>query len=231
MQQFIDRTFFGLVDNDSRAEYCDWEFLRCQFESCSLSNASSPPLRSIVRNVRLIDCRQTGCFVRSAILDGVVVDGFKTDGQPLMTWGTVFKHVTLQGRLDRLMIQERVSASHRNLEVQQRFDEANAEFYRTVDWALDISKGEFKDLEIRGVPARLVRRDTETEGVLVRDKVVSSHWRDLHFRSPVTKVCIDLFLDRGEPDYVLAAPKRDPRFRDRLADIRLLRTEGIAEPD
>jgi len=46
---------------------------------------------------------------------------------------------------------------------QRIFDEANAEYYSTVDWALDIGRGEFVELDLRSVPAHLVRRDPETE--------------------------------------------------------------------
>jgi hypothetical protein len=114
---------------------------------------------------------------------------------------------------------------------QRAFDEANAEYYRHVDWALDISEGEFKDLELRGVPARLIRRDPETQVLITRKVALQGPWRDLDFRSNVTPACISLFLGRDEPDYVLVAPKRSRRFRDCVADIELLRKAGIAEPD
>jgi hypothetical protein len=41
----------------------------------------------------------------------------------------------------------------------------------------------------------------------------------------------DEFIESGDPDEVLVAPKRHRRFKDDLAGLKLLRSAGVAEPD
>ena len=111
------------------------------------------------------------------------------------------------------------------------FRAANAEYYRHVDWALDISQGEFKELDIRDVPVRLIRRDPETQFIVKREVALRGHWRNLDFRETLWRTWISEFLEHEEQDVVLVAPKRHPKFRSYLADLQLLRRAGVAEPD
>ena len=103
MRLFENHTFDWFSDFDSGATFSDLEFRNCAFESSSVSVAHAPATRTIVRNLRFIGCSQLGCGVGSAIVEDTFVDGFKTHGQPLMTWGAVFKHVTLRGKIDFLL--------------------------------------------------------------------------------------------------------------------------------
>ena len=231
MQVYKSDTFDGFTDRDSAAVYSDIEFRNCEFQSCSISTTCSPPLRTTVRNVRLVNASEYGCAVDSAILEDVVVDGLNTHGDTLLTCGAVFKHVELKGKIDFLLLSNLVFPGHATPEEQQAFDEANAAYYAQVDWALDISRAEFKDIDIRGVPARLIRRDPETQVVITRENALTVSDKSLDFRGPATPVAINMFLDQGHPDFVLVVPKRDKRFNDYLADIQLLRKAGVAEPD
>ncbi|MBI3839914.1 MAG: hypothetical protein HY288_18480 [Planctomycetia bacterium] len=229
MRLFEKQTFERFRDDDSAAVFSDLEFRNCTFQSCSISNTRSPQLRTTLRNLRLTNCTQYGCYLHAAIVEDVVVDRAHSHG--FQTWGAVFKHVTLQGTIDYLMTSRLAVAGLATPQEQRAFDQANAEYYRHVDWALDISRGEFADLELRGVPGRLIRRDPETQALITRQAILDSRWRKLEFHSDVTSVAIDVFLKRGEGDYVLVAPKRAKRFDAQLADIELLRRAGIAEPD
>ncbi|MBI3839913.1 MAG: hypothetical protein HY288_18475 [Planctomycetia bacterium] len=231
MRLFENETFHRFRDDDSGAVFSDLEFHNCIFRSCQISNTHSPALRTIVRNIRAIGCHQFACCVLGAIVEDVFVDGLKTHGETLQTWGTVFKHVTLRGKIDILMTSSLIFGGQATPVEQQAFDRANDDYYRSVDWALDISQGDFKDLDIRGVPGRLIKRDHETQALLTRQAMLDGKWRNLEFHTNITSIGISLCLDRGEPDLVLVAPKRDNTFRERLADIELLRRAGIAEPD
>ncbi|HET7788452.1 MAG TPA: hypothetical protein VFL36_20935 [Myxococcales bacterium] len=95
----------------------------------------------------LIACEQRGCAVETAVLDTVTIDGLKTIGL-LQCWGAVFKHVVLRGRIGRVMFSSILAPgvdgfAPRNEQLE--LDEANAAFYETVDWALDLTK-DFKRL-------------------------------------------------------------------------------------
>src|SRR5262249_52776668 len=110
---------------------------------------------------------------------------------------------------------------------------ANAAYYENVEWALDISGAEFGEMEIRGIPAALIRRDPETQVVITRQNALNCAWRDLPFEETLMSTSIKLFLEFPEwgPSKCLVAPKRHPKFRQYLHDIQLLRKAGIAEPD
>jgi hypothetical protein len=213
------------------AAFCDAEFRKCCFQGCTLSVARKPASRSTVRNVKLVDCRQRGCSLHAAIVEDVLVDGFTTNGQLFQTWGAAFNRVILKGKIDRVMFSSAVLPGVATPGDQQAFDDANAEFYRNVEWALDISQGEFKELCIRGLPAHLIRRDPETQVLVTREKALQGNWKELEFRDNLLPMSLDLFLQREDPSTVLVAPKRHPKFRDYLADIRMLQQAGVAEPD
>lgn len=236
MRVFRDQEFQSYYDRDSAATFSDIEFCRCYFESCALSIARRPPDRSTIRNIRLLDCSQRGCRLDSAIVEDVLVDGLKTHGQLLQTWGAVFNRVVLRGKIDRLMISTDVFPSILMAEADRRreidsFRAENAEYYRRVDWALDISQGEFKELDIRGVPTHLIRRDAETQVVVTRKKALEGRWKELEFRETLWRTWLEHFLQTEEPSTILAAPKRHVKFRNYLADLRLLQNSGVAEVD
>jgi hypothetical protein len=230
MQLFENQTFHGLDDFESSATFSDLSFKNCIFESCSLSAGRWPQTRSTVRNVSVEQCRAYGCHVAAAIVEDSIIDGLKT-GDILQTWGTVFRHVVLRGKIGRLMISRDFFTTPGGAEQERAFDLANAEYYRHVDWALDISQGEYSELDIRSVPGHLIRRNPETQAVIKRKRLVDSDWRKLPFHTGVTQVIFDLFLNRGDPDVTYVAGQRSKKFRDMVADIELLRKEGIAEPD
>jgi hypothetical protein len=227
-QEFSSEDF---DDFESGALFQDVEFRRCYFQGCSLSVTRDPSLRSTVRNVRLIDCGQRGCSLDTAVLEDVLVDGFKTNGQLFQTWGAVFNRVVLKGKIDRLMLSSVVSPGLATPAEQRAFDETNAEYYRHVEWALDISQGEFKELDIRGLPGELIRRDPETQVLVTREKALQVKWRSLPFRENVWLIGLNLFLESGVSATVFDAEKRNPKFRNYLADLQLMRAAGLAEPD
>lgn len=231
MRVFENQTFDSLDDRDSGAVFSDMEFRKCYFESCGLSITLQPSRRSTVRNVQLLDCSQRGCSIYGALFENVLIDGLKTNGQLLQVWGAAFNHVVLRGKIDRLMISSIAFPGVATPEQQQAFDDANTDFCRRVDWALDISHGEFKELDIRGLPTHLIRRDVETQVVVTRKKALQGQWKELELSETLWRTWINDFLQTEEPSTVLAAPKRDAKFRNYLADLRLLREAGVAEPD
>jgi hypothetical protein len=225
----FDSTLFA--DRDSGAQFRDIEFHNCYFQGCTLSVTLDPALRSTVENVRLINCSQRGCCVYGAIVRDAVVDRFNTNGQLFQTWGAVFDRVVLRGRIDNVMFSSTVFPGVATPAEQKSFDDANMEYYRGVDWALDISRGEFKDLCIRGLPGHLIRRDPETQILVTREKALEGRWKDLEFQENLFPGSLDSFLQRGHPDLILVAPKRHRKFPRFVEDLQLLRKAGVAEPD
>jgi hypothetical protein len=225
------REFECFYDQDSGAVFSDIEFRRCHFVSSALSITRDPALRSTIRNIKLLNCSQQGCSLDAAIVEDVLVDGFETKGQLFQVWGAVFNRVVLRGNIGRLMISPVVDLMGEHPESQKAFDHANAQYYRNIEWALDISQASFKELDLRCIPARLIRRDPETQVVVTRDKALLGKWRDLPLKEGLWKTSLNLFLEDNSPDIVLVAPKRARKFRDYLADLKTLQATGIAEPN
>lgn len=230
MRKLEGEEFVQWFDRDSGALYSDLEFLKCRFESSGLSITRNPNLRSTVRSVRLTRCEQRGSAIDAAIIEDVVVEHFKTNGL-FQTWGAVFKHVTLRGKIGRIMVSPIVAPGSATAEEQRAFDTANAEYYAGVDWALDISEGEFEECELQRVPAHLVRRDSSTQVVVTREKAMQGKWRELDLAKTHWKTSIEFMLNRGDADVVLVAGKCDRKFRDLLDGLNRLRDAGVAEPD
>lgn len=223
-------SFEGLFDQDSSARFEDMEFRRCRFVRSALSITMTPRLRSSVKNVRLINCEQKGCTIWSAVVEDTLVENLKTNGL-LQCWGAVFGRTFLRGKIDRLMISPAIKGGLASADVQLAFDEANADYYSRVEWALDISEAEFKECELQRVPAHLVRRDPETQVVVRRSRALGGEWRDIDLSRTHWKASLELFLERGDDDVVLVAGKRNENFDDLIAGLRMLRAAGIADPD
>jgi hypothetical protein len=222
---------FTFNDGGAGTTFSDIEFCDCYFEGCAISATIDPQSRTTVRNVRIKNCSQRGCLIGCAIIEDCVVDGFKTNGQHLQSWAAVFNRVTLIGSIDKIMISSVVGSLRADKSIQSAFERDNAEYYRGVSWAIDISKALFLEADLRGVPGHLVRRDPDTQVLVTREKALSLAWQDLPFKERLWPVSLSLFLDTGSESIVLVAPKRHRRFRVFNEDLNLLRREMIAEPD
>ena len=228
---FENQTFNHFFDRDSAKTFADMEFRKCRFSNCAISITRNPALRSTVRNVKLIDCEMlVACSLRTAIVEDVLIDGLKTP-HPVHTWGAVFKHVTLRGKIGRVMTSPRVLISRDEPDVERAFAEANAAYYATVDWALDIREAEVQEIDIRGVSGDLIRRDPATQVLITREKAMQGKWRQLDLSGTYWPTSIQFFLEQGAPSRVLVAPKRDKKYRRMLEGLQLLREAGVTEPD
>lgn len=230
---YEDETFVEFRDRDSGAVYSDIAFRRCTFVNCHVSITDDPHLRTTVRRIQFVDCLRkrdpAGLFC--PILEDCLIENLKIE-ELLQAWGAVFKHVTFKGRIGCIMLSTCLCPTSVTTEAMQRaFEQANAAYYATVDWALDISQAEFEDCEIRGIPARLIRRDPETQVVVTREKAMRGEWRKLDLEKTYWQVAIELMLKRGDEDVVLVAPKRAKDFKQLLRGLQLLREAGVAEPD
>lgn len=232
MMQYRSQTFRKLFDRDSGALFTDMVFENCTFDWCGLSLTKEVNLRSTVRNIRLASC-SVNCLVGPAVFEDVTVDGLATSNL-LILWCPLFKHVTLKGKIGNIKVNLHVDGMDHSLEMQRPFDLARTQFYETVDWALDISQAQFKEFDLQGVPARLIRRDPATQVVVTREKALRPGWREqLSSSNTLWPFVIDLFLQDGEPDRVLVAPKGKSkrRFTSILEGLNELRQVGVAEPD
>src|SRR5688500_3794985 len=104
MRMFNKEIFDGWDEFDSGRTHRDVRFIDCAFQSCSLALSEHDlTKRARVVNAQLRDCSITACSVAAAVFEDMLVDGLKTSGL-FQTWAGVFKHVTLKGKIDRVML-------------------------------------------------------------------------------------------------------------------------------
>lgn len=228
MQSLRGQTFIGLKDIDSGRVLEDLELERCTFEGCGLSTTDLPERRTIVRNVVARNCRLAGVSVGPAIFEDVLVDGLAIHDLQLV-WGASFRHVTLRGRIGRIAVRPTLPAEEPP-GAARRIADANRAFYETVDWALDISGAEFAEFEAAGIPARLIRRDPETQVVVTRAAAQRGDWRQLDLTGTWWAIALEQLAKGEYPDEVFVAPRRHRKLRQLVAGLRRLQDAGIAEP-
>jgi hypothetical protein len=229
-QIYENKEFSDFYDRNSKKVFQNTEFRKCRFVSCSISITRNPQNRTTVRNVQFIQCEEIGCAIDSAIIENVTIDGLKTHGE-LKTWGAVFRHVSLQGNIGKVMISPIILPGLAKPQEQAAFDKENSIYYQEVDWALDISNARFLGCDIRGVPVNLIRRDPETQVIITREKALLGEWRKIDLSKTLWKEWIDFFIQSEEPAIVLVAPRRHREFADWLEGLKILRDVGVAEPD
>jgi hypothetical protein len=225
-----DEVFDGLRDHDSGRIIEGVEFEHCTFRNCHLSVSSDPNLRTTVRDVQLSNCQVVNCLVHAAIFRDVQFNDLISN-DIIKVWGAVFERVTLAGTFGSIMLSPLVNPLEPDSPVQRTFDAAAEQFYASVDWALDISNAVVEELDIRSVPAALIRRDPETQVVVRRANVAGAPWRGLDLPGTYLVTLLELFLESDAPDAVLVAPKRDPHMSEYVQGLRILQRAGVADPD
>jgi hypothetical protein len=225
--------FHGLFGGEHGDAYAGYEFVACGFTWCGIAGGDDPARRTFVRDVSMQRCRVRECSLGPAIIEDAVIDGV-TIGGVLIIFGAVFRHVTLRGRIGPIIYnpeyQSRVWSNY-DPGADAAFREANAAHWASVDWALDISEARCSSLTLRGIPARVIRRDPATQIVVTREKALEGRWRSDDLGPSGWEFVIG-DIARGEaPDGVLVASTIGKRVAADAAAFRLLREEGIAEPD
>jgi hypothetical protein len=123
-----------------------------------------------------------------------------------------------------------IASAMTKLNLQKAFDEANSIYYSSVDWALDIREAQFEEADLRGIPARLILHDPETQFILTREKALEGRWKEVDLSGTHWKTSIEFFLEEtNASDEILVAPKRHPRYRPLLAGLWALRDAGVLE--
>jgi len=157
-----------------------------------------------------------------------------------MIWGCAFKHVVVRGRIQGAIrfapSRQWWSSWPQGPGPTDPFVLANNRFYEDVDWALDISGAAFTgiEMELSGIPSRLIRRDRETQVVITRERILGAGWtwNEGDIVTNPRYWSIKKFMDAGFADAVLVAPKANKKFfAQDLGALRALREEGLAEPD
>jgi hypothetical protein len=142
-------------------------FDQCVFDTSTPTGGVG--LYAVVRNVVARNCEYKGSPPFNTILEDVTIDGLDSGAALLVISDCLFKHVVVKGKLGKWRM-------HHGSPAQMD----PKKFYRSVDWALDLRDAEFAEVELRGIPSELLRRDPATQ-VAVRqaDARKIAGWEDL----------------------------------------------------
>jgi len=233
MIEYKNQTFRKLYDHGQALVLENMRFESCAFESCWLTAKKSAHLRSTVRNVSLINCSLNGCGIGPAIFEEVEVTGLATNDL-LIVWAATFHHVRLAGDIGTIKINPWADSMDRNQATQGPFRAEREKLYRSIDWALDISEARFKGFDSNGIPARLFRRDTESQAVVTRERYTAENGQRVERAgSNPWLPWIRGALSNGSEDGVLVTPLgASKKTRDEfLLGLRQLRELELVEPD
>jgi hypothetical protein len=230
MTEIKKQTVKSFRDRDSGATVQGFSVVDCELRDC-VAVYKTPERRGTFKDISITNCKVSGCGVYGAVFHAVTLDTLEACDPPLQIFGSAFNRVVFRGKIGRVMLSPFMFPARFTTEQQSAFDEANSRFYKKVKWAIDIREAEFIEFELSGVPAKLVRRDPESQVVVHAAKFVKCNLTRLPLNSLIWQVIQQRMLQLNEPDKVLVAPKRAKDYERLVADLRLLQKKRIAEPD
>jgi hypothetical protein len=214
--------------------YENFELEDCFLNNCVINGDQRFGHRTIIRNGRIINCRQHGCSIRKAIVEDVSINSVENVGRNSLwfTWASVFKHVTLRGKIDSFKINQTLEAGASERE-QRHWDDINRAYYSDVDWALDIREAQFNvGIALHAVPGRLIRRNPETQILVTRENAVRALQEELLRDQPTVLLALRWFVEDGLYDeVVLAGSQGADYFEQEMLAFRILHDNGLVDPD
>ncbi|WP_405686043.1 hypothetical protein [Streptomyces sp. NBC_00057] len=223
-KQFVKQRFDDIRAIGSGKVIEDIELDRCTFVGPATVQWDDPNPSLVVRRIAATRCTLDNAAAIGTRFENITVDHLTIKGGMLYLTGCVFSRVKLSGRIGPLMVIP--PEPKPGQELSPDADQAIADAYKEVDWALDISEAEFTDAGFYYVPGDLIRRDPETQFLLRRESLARLDRRKLPEGSGI-------FLNRfeGTPfnSIVAVAPKRSRQFQSLLEILQGLRDAGVAE--
>ena len=208
---------------------------RCRFAMFQHPVQRDLTSRPTLRRLTVERCHFTASELGPITLEDSTIDTVwfhRGKWGPQRLKGCAFKHVAIRGAVRGSIAFERSHEWSRRHSTESAATDptviANEQYYADVDWALDISQAEFTGVEMSrsGIPARLVRRDPETQVMITRTSVTGADWRAACGTSSQW-VAIERFLQTGFADAVLIAPRRSKYLDEDVAAFGRLRDIGV----
>jgi hypothetical protein len=119
------------------------------FHNNSTAIPTSPVARLTIRDVAMYRCHHWACYAYGVVFDSITVTDVRGGGvgakAPSFLWGCVLSHVRIRGAFSGVWWRWRVDPNDDGL--SRRFLSANLAFYKSIDWALDITEARFSIYE------------------------------------------------------------------------------------
>lgn len=250
-KHFVDRELHGdekdcpftygsrerIASRYSKSGYCfvrsahleDVRFENCRIEGAGMVTYGSAADRSTMRRVHLSRCSVNRFLAAGVVFEDVVIDGLKASVHPIALNGCALNRCILRGDCGRFLLWPDV-VSRGSPEAPARnppFAASNAEFYKSVEWALDLSQAKVACFEIRGaIPPHLIRRNPDEQFLMTREAALSGKWKK-HKPPGATSIGIDMFLDAGGDVELFVCGRRSKGFQEEVEYFQRLKAKGL----
>lgn len=224
------KTLSGRVES---AAFDGYDISDSIFDSCYCVRSPRTGSWASIHDVVLENVSQINCDIHTAKIEDIALHNLKRMGSnPLFLWGCVFKHVKLSGKISGIKINRyagiRTVVPQSDQEV---WDESVISYYRSVDWALDISAAKFAGgVSFEAIPGDKILRDPSTQVLIRRSSLLASDWRSLDYGTSAFNISLSWFLSDSLFDSVVLAARLGSK--DGKRDIEVLdklRKAGITE--
>jgi hypothetical protein len=216
MNEYVKKTFKDL-ELPRGGVLAGASFEQCVFDGCNVRGGVGP--YGIVRNVEARKCKFKSTEPFDTILEDVTIEDLDTGGGTLTISNCLFKHVVLKGKFDKWFVRP---TSHAQMDAEK--------YYASVDWALDLREAEFKEIDLRGIPVKLLRRDPEVQVIVYgKDAARVPGWKDLPYSTWSTAIERVTGEDAARTHVVLIPAKRGKGYAEQIASAKKLHALGLAK--
>jgi hypothetical protein len=209
----------------------DSSFSGCTFDNCGLSLTADPNAMSRIQNLEAIHCKSLNSTVGPCYLENVRVSDLQTSDL-LIIWGALFHRVEVKGKVGKIKINTAIHDPHASPAVQHTFDLIRDEYYRSIDWALDISQMRPLLFEVEGIPPSKIKRDLQSQVVVSRKRLQSQQQLDsLQGLDETVRFSLQMFMREGHEEKLLVAPTGRSRkqYQPILESYTMLVHAGLTE--
>jgi hypothetical protein len=208
---------------------------RCELRKCRGGEAPTKrglqawsAKRTLIRNVRVTRCKMVNCSSDGVVFENVVIE----DSRCASLIGGLFDRVTLRGDIHAFGDSLLTYDADENVvddDALRAFDaERRAEFYRGVDWALDLRAVDGGYVRIDHIPLELIRLNPELHFVMGRNEALTDEFsrvRGIEYTGLVNDVWN--FRRSGRQELLLVANPKSKDFKYEIAALRSLRKAGF----
>ncbi|MET9263863.1 hypothetical protein [Amycolatopsis sp. NPDC004079] len=224
IETYVNQEFRRLRHLDAACNFCEMSFENCHFDNCVLLQDSDPSYPIEVKDVSVSGGSLTNSSAVGTSFERVSLSSCQTPGDPIAPQGCVFSEVKLRGSMGSWIFTDMHSSIPE--ETRAEFLEAEREFYKNVDFALDVSEGIFETADMFYLPGDLVVRDPETQVLIRKSRLATA---DVS-RLPRLMVRLLRRVEKNPYDSTAFVVGRDREdFDEALAELQLLVDLGIAE--
>lgn len=218
------------VDIDASINGQQVVFERCRFTGCSIGMKNREVNDRVrVSNVLAKNCTVDSVTVGAIVFDRLLIENLETVDH-LWLNGCAFVDCVVRGDIGCVLAFEEIRPLEpRTSRLNRLFIDDNRAIYSATSMALDIKDAQFADLDLRSVPAELVRVNNLNQFRMDYAKakaiVGTKQFNRLEGKSLIESYLED--REESEMNFVATAHPRHPQYEKRLELFDFLRRNGV----